>query len=103
VSFAETYPHHVQRLQRKAEEILAAHKYEALVLCSGAPQTKNRFDDQSWPLSPTPAFTHWCPLGEPDAYIIVRAGRTPTLVRTEVEDFWETVPPPESDHFRSCW
>ena len=44
------------------------------MLCSGAPQSKNRFDDQSWPLSPTPAFTHWCPLAEADAFVIVRAG-----------------------------
>jgi Xaa-Pro dipeptidase len=81
------------------EAILAEHKYEALVLCSGAAQLKNRFDDQSWPLSPTPAFTHWCPLVEADAYLIVRAGRKPTLVRTVVDDFWEAAAPPESDHF----
>lgn len=99
----ETYPDHVAHLQRSTEAILAAHKYEALVLCSGAAQSKNRFDDQSWPLSATPAFTHWCPLAEPDAFIVVRAGRTPTLVRTVVDDFWETTPPPESDHFWSAF
>lgn len=99
----DTYPDHVAHLQRSTEEILAAHAYEALVLCSGAPQSKNRFDDQSWPLSPTPAFTHWCPLAEPDAFIVVRAGRKPTLVRTVVEDFWETTPEPESDHFWSAF
>ena len=95
----ETYPEHVSTLQRATEQILADQKYEALVLCSGAPQSKNRFDDQSWPLSPTPAFSHWCPLAEPDAYLVVRAGRRPTLVRTVVDDFWEPQPPPESDHF----
>ena len=52
----QTYPDHVAHLQRATEAVLAAHKYEAVVLCSGAPQSKNRFDDQSWPLSPTPAF-----------------------------------------------
>jgi Xaa-Pro dipeptidase len=95
----ETYPDHVASLQRATESILAELHYEALVLCSGAPQSRNRFDDQSWPLCPTPAFTHWCPLVEADAYIIVRPGRKPTLVRTVVDDFWETQPPPESDHF----
>lgn len=99
MSFETTYPEHVTHLQRAAEAILDAQNYEAIVLCSGAPQSKNRFDDQSWPLSPTPAFTHWCPLVEADAYVIVRAGRKPTLVRTIVDDFWESTPPPESDHF----
>jgi Xaa-Pro dipeptidase len=99
VSFETTYPEHVQHLQRATEAALAEHKYEALVLCSGAPQSKNRFDDQSWPLSPTPAFAHWCPLAEADAFLIVRAGRKPTLVRTIVDDFWETTALPESDHF----
>ena len=95
----ESYPEHVAALQRAAEAALAAHKYEALVLCSGAAQSKNRFDDQSWPLSPTPAYAHWCPLAEPDAFVIVRPGRRPTLVRTVVDDFWETPPAPDSDHF----
>lgn len=99
MSFADTYPQHVDFLQRATERVLAEHKYEALVLCAGAPQSKNRFDDQSWPLVPTPAFGHWCPLAEADAFIIVRPGRKPTLVRTVVEDFWETTAPPESDHF----
>lgn len=101
MSFADTYPDHLATLQRGTEAALAAHKYEALVLCSGAPASKNRFDDQAWPLSPTPTFAHWCPLVEPDAFVVVRAGRKPTLVRTMVDDFWETLPPPESDHFWS--
>lgn len=99
MSFETTYPDHVAHLQRATEAALAAQGYEALVVCSGAPQSKNRFDDQAWPLSPTPTFTHWCPLAEADAYLIVRAGRRPTLVRTVSDDFWETTPPPESEHF----
>jgi Xaa-Pro dipeptidase len=101
VSLSTTYPVHLAYLQRGYEDALAKHGYDAIVLCSGAAQSKNRFDDQAWPLSPTPAFTHWCPLAEPDAFVIVRAGKRPTLVRTVVEDFWETLPPAESDHFWS--
>jgi Xaa-Pro dipeptidase len=99
VSLTSIYPEHVAHLQRGTEQALAAHGYEALVVCSGAPQSKNWFDDQSWPLSPTPTFTHWCPLAEPDTFLVVRPGRKPTLVRTVVDDFWETTAPPESDHF----
>lgn len=103
MSLETLYAEHIANLQRATETILADQKYEALVLCSGAPASRNRFDDQSWPLMPTPAFTHWCPLAEADTYLIVRPGRKPTLVRTVVDDFWETTPPPESDHFWSAF
>jgi len=95
----EGYADHIAHLQRTTEAALAQHQFEALVLCSGTAQLKNRFDDQSWPLSPTPAYSHWCPLAEADAYVIVRPGRRPTLVRTVADDYWETPTPPESDHF----
>ena len=93
------YADHLAYLQAGYEAALAAHGYDAVVLCSGGAAARNRFDDQSWPLHPTPAFTHWCPLAEADAFIVVRPGRRPVLVRTIVEDYWETTPPPERDHF----
>jgi len=93
------YPAHVAQLQAGTEAALAQHELDAVILCSGAAALRNRFDDQYWPLMPTPAFAHWCPLVEPDAYVVVRPGRKPQLVRTVVDDFWETVPPAESDHF----
>ena len=101
MSYAATYPQHLSYLQQGYEAAMAAHGFDAVVLCGGAATLKNRFDDQSWPLSPTPAYAHWCPLVEADAFVIVRAGKRPTLVRTVVDDFWETTPPPESDHFWS--
>ena len=99
MSHAETYPQHLAILQAGTERALAAHGYDAVVLCSGAATSKNRFDDQAWPLSPTPVFSHWCPLPEADAYVVVRPGARPRLVRTVTDDFWESAPPPESDHF----
>jgi len=103
VTFADTYPAHVESLQRGVEAALAALGFDALVLCSGTAAQKNRFDDQYWPLCPTPAFAHWCPLVEADAYVVVRPGKKPRLVRTIVEDFWETTAAPESDHFWSAF
>lgn len=99
MSHAETYPQHLAILQAGTERALATLGYDAVVLCSGAATTKNRFDDQAWPLSPTPAFSHWCPLPEADAYVVVRPGARPRLVRTVTDDFWESAPPSESDHF----
>jgi Xaa-Pro dipeptidase len=99
VSYAATYPQHLSVLQHGYEAALAAHGYDAAILCSGAAAMKNRFDDQAWPLSPTPAFAHWCPLVEADAYVIVRPGKRPTLIRTVTNDYWEANAPAESDHF----
>ena len=99
VSAASTYPGHIDTLQRGTEAALAQHGFDAAILCSGTPASKNRFDDQSHPLSPTPTFAHWCPLLEADAYVVVRPGKKPLLVRTVTDDFWETQPVPESDHF----
>lgn len=101
MSFAATYPEHLAYLQRGYEHAMSAHGFDAVVLCSGAAASKNRFDDQSWPLSPTPAYAHWCPLYEADAYVVIRPGAKPRLVRTVTDDFWESAPVPESDHFWS--
>ena len=96
VTLAATYPAHLEVLQRGYEAALAAHGFDAVVLCSGAPASRNRFDDQAWPGMPTPSFLHWCPLFEADAFIVVRPGARPRLVRTIVEDYWEVTAPPES-------
>src|SRR5262245_10245721 len=48
---------------------------------------------------PTPSFAHWCPLVEPDAFVVVKPGARPRLVRTLVDDFWEVTASPESNHF----
>ncbi len=99
MSHDATYAEHLAYLQRGYEAALAAHGFDAVVLCSGAAAMRNRFDDQSWPLSPTPAYAHWCPLPEPDTFVVVRPGKKPQLVRTMVDDYWETPTPPESEHF----
>jgi Xaa-Pro dipeptidase len=103
VTLAATYPEHLEVLQRGYEAALAAHGFDAVVLCSGGAATRSRFDDQAWPLLPTPAFAHWCPLLEPDAFIVVKPGARPQLVRTIIDDFWEVLAPPESNHFWSSF
>lgn len=103
MTLAATYPAHLEYLQRGYEAALAAHGFDAVVLCGGSPASRNRFDDQSWPLMPTPAFAHWCPLVEADAFVILRPGARTRLVRTIIDDFWEATPPPESNHFWSSF
>lgn len=103
MTLAATYPEHLEYLQRGYEAALAAHGFDAVVLCAGAAASRNRFDDQAWPLIRTPAFSHWCPLVEADAFVVVAPGARPRLVRTLVEDFWEITAPPESNHFWPCF
>jgi len=103
VTFAATYPIHLEVLQRGYDAALVAHGFDAVVLCGGAAAQRNRFDDQAWPVMPTPAFAHWCPLVEADAFVVVAPGVRPRLVRTIVDDFWETTAPPESNHFWPCF
>ncbi|MEO8703131.1 MAG: Xaa-Pro dipeptidase [Kofleriaceae bacterium] len=98
---ATGYPEHIQVLQAGTEAALAAHGFDAVILCSGTAAARNKFDDQYWPLHPTPAYSHWVPLFEPDTFVVVRGGKKPQLVRTVVDDYWETQAPPESEHFWS--
>lgn len=103
MTFAATFPAHLEYLQRGTEAALAAHGFDAVVLCSGAAASRNRFDDQYWPVMPTPAYAHWCPLVEADAFVVIRPGARPVLVRTIVDDYWEVPAPPESNHFWPCF
>jgi Xaa-Pro dipeptidase len=103
VTLTATYPDHLEYLQRGTEAALAAHGFDAVVLCSGSAALRSRFDDHSWPVIPTPAYAHWCPLVEADAFVVVRPGARPRLVRTIVEDYWEVASPPESGHFWPCF
>lgn len=98
-SLRPSYLAHVARLQEGYERVLASHRLDAIVLGSGAAAARSPFDDQYWPLLPTPAFAHWVPLAEPDAFLVIRAGQRPRLLRTRVDDFWEAAPRAEDDHF----
>ncbi len=90
------YPEHVATLKQRYAEALETAGFDLVVIHSGTPQKKSSFDDQSWPLRPTPHFHHWVPLYEPGATLVVRKGASPTLWWPECKDFWERPAPPES-------
>jgi Xaa-Pro dipeptidase len=90
---------HVHELQRATEQVLRAHGVDALVLHSGSPMLRTRFDDIYWPVRASPWFLHWAPLQEAHCHLIVRPGQKPVLLRPKDFDFWETPPEPESNHF----
>ncbi len=81
------YPAHVKERQTKAEAVLAATGFDALVIQSGVPFTYYA-DDQDAPFKSTPHFAHWVPLEGPQHLLCIRAGQKPLLVRVKPEDYW---------------
>lgn len=95
---ADLYAAHLDALTAATTQVLAAHEVDALVLVAGTEARKNPFDDQHWPLSPTPALLHWLPAAEADAALVVVPGARPVLHRVRVDDFWHAAPTLELGH-----
>jgi Xaa-Pro dipeptidase len=93
------YLDHVADLEKRTAAVLSRLGWDALILHSGSLLKRSRFDDQYWPLRPSPPFAHWLPLPEPEAAVVYRPGRRPKLVRTSPPSFWETPVQPESTAF----
>src|SRR4029079_4826063 len=93
------YEAHVADLSRRYAEVLTASGYDAVVIHSGSLKKRTEFDDQYWPLRPTPHFHHWLPLSAPDCALVLTPGQKPKLVWMKEQSFWETPAPPETDHF----
>ena len=93
------YFEHVRALERGWSAALGRAGFDAALVHSGSLVRKTVFDDQDWPLRPTPHFQHWIPLAEPDAFVLVRPGRKPALLRPTATSFWETRATPPADFF----
>lgn len=90
------YREHVADLVRRTTAVLGAHELDALVVHAGRPKKRTSFDDQYFPLRPTPHLQHWVPLAEPDVLVVLRAGHDrPTLLWPDAADFWERPGVPE--------
>ena len=88
-NLAPLYRAHIARIQAGYEQALAAAGFDAAVLHAGEVQEVSRFDDREWPFKPSPSFAHWLPLVEPDAWLVVRPGQRPRLLRCRADSFWE--------------
>ncbi|MEZ4366548.1 MAG: Xaa-Pro dipeptidase [Kofleriaceae bacterium] len=98
MDLASLYAQHAETLAAGTAAALEACGYDAVILAGGRAATRNRFDDQDAPLSPTPAFSHWVPVVEADALLVIEPGQRPTLHRTLVDDFWHAPARLELDH-----
>jgi Xaa-Pro dipeptidase len=97
------YRDHLQELDRRYAPVLAAGGWDAIAIHSGSLKKRTEFDDQYWPLRPTPHFHHWLPLSQADCGLLVRPGAKPRLFQLKITSFWERPPKVERDHYRACF
>lgn len=97
--FARLYAEHVQELQARTTRALAAAGYDALVIHSGTPKKRVSFDDQYFPLRPTPELQRWAPLAEEAVFLVIEPGKKAVLTWPENKSFWERPAPPEATYF----
>lgn len=89
---ANHYPDHLARLQKITREALARENIDRLVIHSGQPKRKF-LDDNQYPFTTNPLFTHWLPLTHhPHCWLILDGVSKPALVYYQPVDFWHKVP-----------
>lgn len=95
-----TYTEHFAQLTQGYGRVLADSGYDAVVIHAGSLKKRSEFDDQYWPLRPTPHFQHWLPLSAADSALVVAQGKTPKLIWTRTRSFWETFDEPSHDFWQ---
>ncbi len=96
------YAAHVADLGRRYGAALTAAGFDAVVIHSGSAKKRTEFDDQYWPLRPTPHFQHWAPLAEADCALVVTSGAPARIVRPKATSFWEKPAETETDHWKNA-
>ncbi len=99
---AALFRSHVAVLDAAYDRILAAHQLDAVVIHSGTPKKRSAYDDQYWPLRPTPHFEHWIALGEAGCLLVKQVGKPARVIWPRVTDFWERPRPPEIEHVQDA-
>ena len=87
------YPEHVAHQRRVYAEAMRDVGCDAVLVHSGTALKKTSYDDQYWPVRPTPFFHHWVPLYEGGCFLLIDASTnvTPRLFWSESKDFWEVI------------
>lgn len=93
---------HIAVIEKRYADACASAGFEGIVVHSGTPKKRTEFDDQFFPLRPTPEFHLWAPLFEPDCFVVFAPGTKTSIVWPECTSFWERPAPPESLAFMSA-
>lgn len=89
------YGAHVKRLHNAMDGLLDEHGLDALLIHSGAPHRRTRWDDQDDPFRVQPWFAWWLPLVQPGCWLLLRRGEQPLLIWPDDQSFWDKLPEPE--------
>jgi Xaa-Pro dipeptidase len=88
VSVDTLYEDHVRTLMRRTDGALAAAKFDALVIHSGAAPMQF-LDDQSYPYKVNPHFKAWVPIiDNPQCVLIYAPGSRPRVLFHQPNDYW---------------
>jgi Xaa-Pro dipeptidase len=96
---APLYRDHIRSVEARYAAALADTGYDVVIVHSGSPKKRTEFDDQYFPLRPTPEFHLWAPLTEPDCFIVFQNGQKTALLWPESKSFWERPAPPDATFF----
>jgi Xaa-Pro dipeptidase len=84
----QLYNPHLQTLMRRAEQALAASRFDALVIHAGAPPTQF-LDDQDYPFKVNPQFKAWVPIVDnPRCILVFAPGTPPKVLFYQPNDYW---------------
>ena len=100
-ALAGLYRKHIESVEKRYATALTEAGLDAVIVHSGTPKKRTEFDDQFFPLRPTPEFHLWAPLTEPDCFLVFETGHKTRLVWPECKSFWERPAPPDATHFMS--
>ena len=98
-ALSRLYQDHIRSVETRYASALASAGFDAVIVHSGTPKKRTEFDDQFFPLRPTPEFHLWAPLTEPDCFVVFQTGQKPILVWPECKSFWERPAPPDATYF----
>ena len=100
-ALALLYTDHIRTVAARYTAALSDAGFDAVIIHSGTPKKRTEWDDQFFPLRPTPEFHLWAPITEPDCFIVFLVGKQPRLVWPENKNIWERPAAPEATYFTS--
>jgi Xaa-Pro dipeptidase len=85
------YGDHLREVMARADQALAAGRYDGLIVGSGSLRYFY-LDDSSYPFRPNPRYRAWLPDASPDSFVVYRPGNRPKLVFHQPDDYWYLPP-----------
>jgi Xaa-Pro dipeptidase len=96
---ARDYPTHLSAVRRQFDAAMQAAGCDQVAVYAGALHYQF-LDDAPYPFKVNPQFKWWLPLTEAhDSFVVYSAGKKPTLIYFQPDDYWHVPPAPPSGHW----